>query len=429
MPRIQQERLAVVGAGLTGSLMSLYLAQLGFDRVDVYEKRRDCREQGSERSRRTIAMSISTRGWGALEIAGLYDDLYPTTTATHGRVTHLRDGPPLTQNYGREQQAIYTITRSTLNAALIDKAATGGVRFHFEHTLRDIDLTNKTITLVDARGQGIRQYYDRLIGADGVFSTVCRILEQRGVLAARRDQLELGYKELIVPYRPGPPRALDTRHIHVWPTPQSILVALPSDQDRRFTANLFAPLVQSTALEARPRRELHALFQQTYPTLWRHAPDLTEQYLDSPIAKIFTVDCDRWSYRDHVLLLGDAAHAIAPFYAMGMNLCFEDCIKLRELIDRHDLDLGQAIAAFECTRKPDTDAMAQLTMENFETLRRSGSPAERTLWARERERWERDPEHGTPEYVSVAFTTRPLREILRERRQRRATARRDGSKI
>lgn len=412
-------KVAIAGSGMSGTLLSLFLAQLGFRHIDVYEKRGDPRTTPDEGSKRTVAMSISARGWEALKLAGLYERLYPNTTATLGRTTHYANDAPVTQNYGRPPQAIYTIKRSILNSALIDSAtATGNVQFHFNHQLNDIDLANKLLTLTDPHGKLLTKSYSYLIGADGAFSKVRNLLVASGKISGKQERLDLGYKELSIWYAPEVLAQLTTEYVHVWPSHQSVLVALPSNQDQQFLANLFAPLNQGAELGSRAD-DVDQYFRASFPSLCRLAPYIVEQYRANPIVNIFTVSCDGWAYEDQVLLLGDAAHAIAPFYAMGMNLCFEDCVKFRQLLLETDLDLGSAILLFESRRRPDTDAMAIMALENFSSLRNSGGRTEKIIWSLERRIWEQYPDRLTPEYVSIALTNRPLRTILQERERRR----------
>ena len=415
----QERAIVIVGAGLTGSLLALTLSQLGFENIHVHEKRDETFANDS--SRRTIAMSISERGWQALKMVGLYEEVYPHTTPTYGRIAYHPTTGCSRQYYGTPPQAIYTINRSFLNNLLVHKAvATKRVFFHFNSTLEALDLTSKTVTFSDRNGKKTMKQYDHLFGADGVFSAVRNTLQNEGHLSAQQQKLGLGYKEMVIPYSTDILAEMSTDYVHVYSADNSVLVVLPSNDERRFVANLYAPLEQTFALESQPRHKLQAYFEEFFMPLYRFAPTILEQYIANPIANMFTLSCSRWNYQDQILLIGDSAHAIAPFYAMGMNLCFEDCVAFRQLLQENDMSIGATISTFGQYRKPDTDAMAQMALENYDNLHQSHRHEQHQIWELERKLWEEGSVDWLPEYVSIAFTTYPLRKILQEREERRS---------
>ena len=416
----QERAIVIVGAGLTGSLLALSLSQLGYKDIHVYEKR--SATFVNDGSKRTIAMSISERGWQALKMVGLYEEVYSHTTPTYGRISYHPVSGSSKQYYGRPPQAIYTISRSFLNNLLVRKAeATKRVFFHFNSTLEDLDLTSKTVTFSDRNGKKLAKQYDHLFGADGVFSAVRNILQRDGHLSAQQKKLDLGYKEMVIPYRHDILEHMSTEYVHVYSADNSVLVVLPSDHERQFVANLYAPTEQTFALEFLPKSKLKTYFEDHFMPLYGYAPTILDQYITNPMANMFTVSCSRWNYQDQVLLIGDAVHAIAPFYAMGMNLCFEDCVEFQRLLQVNDMSIGATISAFEQARRPDTDAMAQMALENYDNLHKSHRYEEYQIWELERKLWEEGAVDWSPEYVSVAFTTHPLRKILQARDERRVS--------
>jgi kynurenine 3-monooxygenase len=413
------QSIIIIGAGLAGSLLALTLSQLGFENIHVYEKRDQ--SSGNSGSKRTIAMSISERGWQALKMVGLYDEVFPHTTPTYGRIAYHPASGRSRQYYGKPPQAIYTINRSFLNNALLRKAeSTNRVFFHFCNSVEDIDVLEKTVTLVDADGNRTKKEYAHLFGVDGVFSTVRNILHRDGYLVAEQKKLGLGYKEMVIPYHPETLSQMSNEYVHVYSADNSVLVVLPSNAENCFIANLYAPMDQTITLQSRPYGELQDYFARHFMPLFEYSPSILEQYIANPIANMFTVTSSRWNHQDQILLLGDAAHAIAPFYAMGMNLCFEDCMEFRKVLQENDLSIGASIMAYEQHRRADTDAMAQMAMENYDNLHRSHQHEQKQVWELERQLWDSGCVDWLPEYVAVAFTTQPLRKVLHERNARRA---------
>lgn len=369
-------RVAIVGAGLAGSLLAILLGRRGYP-VDVYERRGDPRinQQGEGRS---INLGISARGIAALRAADLWDDLQPRLVPMRGRMIHRPEGGLRFQPYGtRPDEILHSVQRNELNAVLVDRAEKQpGVRFHFGQRCVGLDRERGELTFADvATGQTSTVTAEFVIGADGAFSEV-RQQMQRGLPSVYRlDFMEWGYRELTIPANPdGSPRT-PLEALHIWPSDRGLIVGHPNVENS-ITCTVLLPLEDDPA---RPElRSFDALdtpkavrefFGQAFPDTLELIPDLEEQYFAHPTSYLVTVRTRPWRYRDRVVLVGDACHAIFPFYGQGMNAAFEDCLVLDECLAAHPRDRAAAFAAYEQRRKPHTDVIADLAADNFIELR------------------------------------------------------------
>lgn len=395
--------IGIIGAGLTGSMLALTLARRGI-RSDVYEKRHDMRVKPSP-SKRTIAMSLSHRGFRALDAVGLGDAVRQHTTRTFGRATHRADGTVLYQDYGQTGiDAIHTIRRSTLNKLLMQEAEkTGLVRLFFDHAVTAIRPDDGAIDLLND-GTLVQKTYDLIVGADGVFSTVRRCMAEQGFIQEELSKLPWVYYDLAIPFEDETMRGLTRQHVHVWSVDKSALVALPSTEEGQYLSNLYS--ARDTEGDPWSEETFRALMRQ-FPALRAHESSLMSE---PAYSDIYTSHCAPWNYGSRVLLIGDACHAIAPFYAMGMNLCFEDCHVFGQLLDG-GLNLSEAVCQFERVRKPDTDAMSRLSRANFYALLSSSKERSHEEWQLLRKLWTKNPERFVLSYAAIAFSHRPLREV------------------
>lgn len=416
------DRIGIVGAGLVGSLLSIYLAQRGFA-VDLYEKRPDMRKSAM-RGGRSIVMSISYRGLKGLDGVGLRSLVEGQTHPKYSRMVHLPDGTTTEQAYGRDRQSINTVDRKQLNCNLLDRAeATGRVKIYFNHQLQSMDIRGGGLVLEDIEtGNLLTRTYDRIIGADGMFSRVREALEAQGDTTSDRLNMQHGYRELGIPPVNGG-WALPEHLVHVWPRRNYILVALPK-LDKSYTCTLFLPAdgdlsLASITSEADVFRLFRAQFADVIPLM----PTMVDDFFSNPASRLFSVKCSPWNYEDRVLVLGDAAHAIVPFFAMGMNVGFEDCTVFDGLMEEFRNDLGAVIREFGARRKPDTDAIADLSAKNFSEIAHSPDPDYNFKWALERRIWETYPDRWMPLYPMIAFSHMPLREaVQRNQRQKEILA-------
>nr|VFJ44571.1 MAG: kynurenine 3-monooxygenase [Candidatus Kentron sp. FW] len=405
-------RICIIGAGLTGTLLSLYLAKRGY-RVDVYEKRPDMRRTDI-RGGRTIVMVISHRGFSALAGIGLEDRVRSCTVPNHSRMVHLPDGSTERQTYGRNGQTINTVERKELNCLLMDEAErTGKVSISFLHQLEGIDMDTGRIEVRNVEtGERYSKHYRYVFGADGAFSDVRNAMVEVKAITGELRSVGYGYRELVIPAGHDGDWILDHRHLHTWPRGSCFLVALPRS-DRTFGCNLFLPSEGRLSMATiQTEDSVHRLFTDLFRDIKDSMPSLTRDFFTNPSSEIFRVSASPWNYRDRTLLLGDAAHAIAPFFGMGMNVCFEDCAVFDKLLDKHAGSIGKAMEEFGAIRKADTNAIAELSDRNFQDL---GNPDPKyTLkWQLSRDIQSIYPERWIPLYVMIAFSSLPLAEVFR----------------
>lgn len=378
----QTVRAAVVGAGLGGTMMAVYLARRGMA-VDLYELRPDLRQ--TDIPGPSMNLGLSRRGIESLERLGLAEAVLALGIPMRGREVHDAGGRTVHQPYGRSSdQVIHALKRNDINRVLLDAAgATGNVSFHFRHRCLGLDRESRTARFRNEEtGEEISAYADFWVAADGVFSAVRRSMQHGLPADYEQEFLDWGWKELRIPAGPGGSFPLEKHAFHLWPRGGSMLFSHPN-LDGSFTCSLVLPARGETSLESLddPAR-VRGFFERTYPDLVPLIPDLAEQFLRSPVANLVTIRTSPWYFRDAVVLLGDSAHAVVPFYAQGMNAAFEDCAVLDACLGRHPDDRAAAFAEYQALRKRHTDALADMSKENFLELRdRVRSP-----WLRARRR-------------------------------------------
>lgn len=401
----------IVGAGPAGALLAIYLARQGHD-VVVYESRPDLRtvDIGAGRS---INLALATRGIVPLVDVGVIDRVDAITIPMRGRMVHAIDDPePTLQPYGQEaHEVIHSVSRSDLNAILLDAAeTTGRVTIHFDTELAAVDLDASTLRFAD----GSTAPFGVLFGTDGAGSRVRQAIADTGDCAHRTDWLDHDYKELTLPPDADGSHRIDPNALHIWPRGELMLIAL-ANPEGDFTVTLFAPTTTFEALD--DAEAVVGFFDDTFPGVRDLIPDLAEQFAQNPAGSLGTLRAEGWHHGDRAVILGDAAHAIVPFHGQGMNAAMESVRALdRHLRERPD-DVAAAFSAFEAERKPDADAIADMALGNYVEMR-SGvlDPdylAKRNL-ALELER--RHPRHLRPRYNMVMFSTMPYAEAQRRAR-------------
>jgi kynurenine 3-monooxygenase len=401
-----RERIAIVGAGLAGCLLATLLGRRGLE-VTVYERRPDPRVAGAERGR-SINLAVSARGLAALEQVGLRKQALERALPMHGRMVHPaargRHAAPNFQPYSADgRRAINSISRAELNHALLDAAeSTPGVRLRFSRKVTGVAGGR---LLVDGEPGDPA---DVVLAGDGAYSAVRGSLDG---LSCDQDFLEHGYKELTVPPRDGD-FALDPDALHIWPRGTSMMIALPN-LDRSFTCTLFWPKADFAALDA-PEKVL-AHFRAHYPDVAGLMPGLAEDFARNPVGSLVTVRCLPW-VRDAggtlVALLGDAAHAIVPFFGQGANCAFEDCIEIDRCLTETGGRWDRALALYQERRKPNTDAIAEMALDNFVEMRdRVASPVFRMTQAAQHALERRLAGRYVSRYELVSFTTVPYARI------------------
>jgi len=404
----------IIGAGLVGSLQAIFLAQRGY-RVNVFERRPDIRTANIYQGR-SINLALSDRGWKALDKVGLSDEIRKIAIPMYKRTIHNLDGKITYQPYGKENQAIYSVSRGELNKTLLALADRyENTTFHFNMRCIDVDLEKKIIHLRnETTGETVHHAYEYLIGTDGAYSAVRHRLMFNDRFNYSQQYIEHGYKELTIEPHADGTHQMEVNTLHIWPREDFMLIALPNI-DGSFTCTLFLAYEGNVSFEAlKTERDVISFFQYYFPDVIPMMPDFVEQFMNNPTSSLAIMRCYPWHYKDHVLLLGDAAHAIVPFYGQGMNAGFEDCTIFDEMLDTYAGNYENLFADFGKRRKPDADAIADLALRNFIEMRDLTADPEFLLRKKIEARFsEKYPELWTPLYTMVTFSHMPYSEALR----------------
>lgn len=427
------QRITIIGAGLAGSLLACYLAPMGYA-VNVYERRSDPRAKGYLGGR-SINLALSARGLWGLAGVGL-DSIVMQRDALpmRGRIIHPSTGQTsIFQPYSKDPaDAINSVSRGGLNLTLLNAAAAlPGVRFHFDHPCVDVDLAEKggggapAAIFETAPGQHTRVESDLIIGTDGAFSAVRLRLLKTDRFDYSQSYLAHGYKELMIPPAADLPAAalaritphngyaLNPEALHIWPRGGAMMIALPN-RDKSFTCTLFWPHEGPHGLSTLTTPEqVRTFFEQHYPDAARIMPTLEHDYLTNPNGSLVTVRCWPWQFGGNVALVGDAAHAIVPFYGQGMNCAFEDCRVLARCLSEHK-NPHDALLTYQSERKPNADAIADMALDNFIEMRdKVGSPEFLYQKKVEQTLHRLFPDRVHPQYNLVSFSTVPYVEAQR----------------
>jgi len=413
MPQ-KAEMITLIGAGLNGPLLALELVKRGFQ-VEIYERRPDMRRVRMSAGR-SINLALSARGIYALTQAGLWNDMQGIVIPMKGRMMHSTASEITFQPYGRnESDVINSISRGELNIALMNAAEEHGVKIHFQKRCVGMDMKNSVVSLQDEMtGEERGRTVDVVIGCDGSASAIRGEMVKRNRFDFSQEYLDYGYKELTIPAVAGGKHALDANALHIWPRGSYMLIALPN-VDGTFACILFLPFEGKDSFEQLPTRELVLeFFGSRFPDAIALMPDLVDNFFANPIGSMVTIKCSPWHAEGKALLLGDAAHAIVPFFGQGINCGFEDCTVLLQLLDRHGADWNTVFREFENARKQNTDAIADLAIENFVEMRdRVGDP--RFLFRKKVEfaLQEKFPDRFVPKYSMVTFLRVPYATALK----------------
>jgi kynurenine 3-monooxygenase len=363
------ETISLIGAGLNGPLLALGLVQRGF-RVEIYERRPDMRRERISAGR-SINLALSTRGIHALNEAGLWDEMQKIVIPMKGRMMHSATSELTFQPYGKnEAEVINSISRAELNIALMNAAEAQGVKIVFQQRCTGIDLKTGSLKLRDERtAEGKALESSVVIGCDGSASAIRSEMLKLGRFNFSQQYLDYGYKELTIPAGANGKHVLDSNALHIWPRGNYMLIALPN-VDGTFACILFLPFegqdsFAQLATHAAVIKFVEARFPDAIPLM----PNLADNFFANPTGSMVTIKCSPWHVEGRVLLLGDAAHAIVPFFGQGINCGFEDCTSLLALLDQHGADWARVFSDFETARKVNTDAIADLAVENFIEMR------------------------------------------------------------
>lgn len=309
-----KKEVVIIGAGLVGSLLSIYLARKDYS-VSIYERRGDLRREEVEAGR-SINLALSDRGIKALTEVGIADDVLRIAIPMHGRYIHNLDGSHAFQPYGKQGQYINSVSRRELNGKLMDLAEAHGVPIHFHHKCAHINWKTNEITFAGEENNTLVVGADLIFGADGAYSAArLTHMLQHDKMEYHQYYIDCGYKELAIPAGQGGTFLLEKHALHIWPRKDYMLIALPN-LDGSFTGTLFFPFEGSLSFEKLATEEAVAqFFNATFPDVVSLIPDLTKQFFLHPTSSLVTVKCFPWIREDRFCLIGDAAHAIVPFLA------------------------------------------------------------------------------------------------------------------
>lgn len=355
----------IVGAGLAGTLLAIVLARRGC-KVEVFERRDDPRVRGAERGR-SINLALAARGLRGLEIAGVTARVAPLLIPMRGRYVHQHDGTGDLLLYGQDEtEVIHSVSREALGRALIEAAAAEpGVTLHFGQQCVGVDLARDALLFGDSERVRRRVPLAPTIAADGAGSAVRTALAAAGAIQVREDLLAHDYRELTIPATHG--TGLARNALHIWPRGSFMLIALPNT-DGSFTATLFLAREGSPSFaQLTDDTAIRTFFERQFPSATPRLPQLAEDFKRAQ-GRLGTVYSTPWHLGGKLLLLGDAAHAIVPFHGQGMNCAFEDVAVLDALLAEHD-DFAAIFEVFARTRRSDTDAIAQMALENYLEMR------------------------------------------------------------
>ena len=359
------KHIGILGAGLVGALLSIYLRKRGY-KVSLYEKRDDMRNSDSD-SGRSINLALSKRGIKALEDVGVIEEVGKIMLPMEGRMMHSQDGELTFQPYGKEGQFINSVSRGNLNQILLNKAEAEGVEIKFEHTCKSVDLGGTSVTF-ETQGKVKTMQFDLLFGSDGAYSQMRQAMLKKDRFNYEQYYIPHGYKELSIPPTEDGDFAIAPNALHIWPRGQYMLIALPN-LDKSFTCTLFFPFEGQPSFESlQTPQQVLQFFKNTFPDSLSHLKNIQEEYFQNPTSSLVTVKCEPW-VKNNCVLIGDAAHAIVPFYGQGMNAGFEDCYELNLLLDKYSGDWEKTLEQYQILRKKDGDAIADLALHNFIEMR------------------------------------------------------------
>lgn len=402
------EKIAIVGAGLVGSLQAILLAKKGYH-VEVFERRPDMRNVKLIAGR-SINLALSDRGWKALKMAGVDDKIKETAIPMYGRMMHAEDGTLTPQAYGKEGQAIYSVSRGGLNQTLMNLADKyDNVNFNFNKACKNVDLENNELTFSDVETKEKTIFSpDRIFATDGAFSAIRARLQKTSRFDYSQTYLKHGYKELCIPANPDGTHQIDKNSLHIWPRGEYMMIALPNI-DGSFTCTLFFPFEGANSFESiKTEQDVLRFFNERFADVVPLMPDLVTEYFENPTSPLVTVKCEPWNYSDKIILMGDASHAIVPFYGQGMNSGFEDCSVFEEMSANFDGNWAKLFEDFANERKPNGDAIADLAIQNFIEMRDKVADESFLLRKKiEKKLFTKYPDKWMPLYSQVTFSHIP----------------------
>ena len=369
----KKDKILIIGAGLCGSLLALRLAQRGF-KVDVYESRPDLRTVDISAGR-SINLALSDRGLKALRLCGMEEKAREICIPMYGRLMHDTKGNTFSSNYsGREGEYINSISRGDLNGILLTEAEKHeNVHIHFNQKCKNVDIENGVVLFEDYKTKEEFTVNAAVVfGADGAGSSLRKsyVSERKFLFSYSQNYLNHGYKELEIPADKNGKHQISKGHLHIWPRGDFMLIALPN-MDGSFTVTLFLSYDEGefNFENLTSEEKITEFFEKEFPDALALIPNIKEEFINNPTGPLGTIKCSPWSYEDKTLLIGDSSHAIVPFYGQGMNASFEDVVVFDEILNKDLGDWKTIFKAYQKARKHDTDAIADLAIDNFHEMK------------------------------------------------------------
>ncbi|MDP7526395.1 MAG: NAD(P)/FAD-dependent oxidoreductase [Candidatus Marinimicrobia bacterium] len=410
---MNKEKFTLIGAGLTGPLLATYLAQQGYS-VEIFERRPDMRKE-SISAGRSINLALSARGNHALKEVGLYDKIKPNTIPMKGRMIHDLNGNTHLQPYGqKENEVIFSVSRAQLNMDLMTLAEeTGKVTIRFNHQLLSADLEqNKLLFQLSDSLEEIELPFNRVIGCDGSASILRKSIVEKANIQYVKKPLGHGYKELTIPPLESGKFRIEPNALHIWPRGNHMLIALPNN-DFSFTCTLFFPMTGATSFETvKTEKDILDLFQSQFHDAIKLIPNLVEDFQKNSTGDLASVYCKPWHLGDKALLIGDAAHAVVPFFGQGMNASFQDCSTLAKLMGQNKNDWKTIFNTFSSVQVENGHAIADMAIENYLEMRDHVNDTEYKKRRNVELKLERMfPGQFIPRYSMVSFHQIPYAEV------------------
>lgn len=406
-----RKNIAIIGSGLVGSLLAIYLKRYGH-KITVFDRRPDIRN--IEFSGRSINLAMSNRGWNALKAVGIEEEIKKIAIPLDKRAMHVIGKPEYYQKYGKDGEAIWSISRGVLNKRMIDLAERNGVDFRFEEKVWDIDLAEAQVfTGESEKSEWTANPFDLVFGCDGAFSRVRHKMQRRSRFNYSQDFIDVGYKELTIPANADGSHKLDKHSFHIWPRGKFMFIAMPN-LDGTFTCTLFMPFEGDISFEnIKTKQEAKEFFKTYFPNVEKDIENLTQDFFKNPTSAMVTMKCYPWTYWNKVALVGDSAHAVVPFYGQGMNAGFEDIFVLDQIIKEFGDDWQTIFETYQEQRKPNADAIADLSYRNFmEMSSKTADPKFLLQKKIEKHFSSKHPDKWIPAYSRVTFSNNPYAEAL-----------------
>lgn len=417
------KQATVIGSGLVGSLWTIYLLKAGY-KVKVIERRSDMRK-ATMSAGKSINLAMSTRGWKALDEMGIGDEIRKISIPMFGRTMHPLSGSTTYQPYGINNQAIYSVSRGEINCKLMDIAEQkGNVEFFFNEECINADLKEGIVKLKNSETGNITELKsDVVFATDGAFSAIrYNAMQKLDRFSYSQNYIEDGYREILLPANPDGSFKLDKNTLHIWPRGRFMLIALPNF-DGSYTCTLFMPFDghEYCFNKLTSKEKVEEFFKNVFPDFFEMMPNVADAWENHPLSSLAIIRCYPW-FHGKVMLMGDAAHATVPFFGQGMNCGFEDCSVMWELMQKHKDDWSKIGEEYQVLRKPNGDAVQDLSVNNYLVMRNKVADPDFLLLQKiERRISELYPDKYFPLYTMVSFTNIEYKTALEKGNAQEAT--------